>query len=154
MELKINHESSDQNYLFILLKMLPTCSGFISHLWQLEELNLFCPKFVSLNFVVEYERSGSLLFTCSWCCLLDLCLMLCDDRRPRERETRWTHHSIVRNWRPARAICHLRLLAYGSNGIFLSWDISERFTANQNHCSHARILWTLGWELGIEICFL
>lgn len=74
MELKLNHESSDQSYLFILLKIPPTCSAFISHLWQLEELNLFCPKFVSLNFVVEYERSGSLLFICSWCCLLDLCL--------------------------------------------------------------------------------
>lgn len=84
-----------------------------------------------------------LLLICSWCCCWTSASAQCDDKRPRERETGGTHHSIVRHWKPARAllkslaIFHLfsgcQSYCFQQQFLILGY-FRESFTANRNLC--------------------
>lgn len=163
MELKITHESSDQNYFFPL-NMLPTCPVFVPHLWHREELNLSCLKLIPLNSVVDYKCSvpccSSVAHVACWTSPLPQCCVMTGGPG-REKLDK---HIIALLEIGDQPELHLNLwlsvissqtstLWFQQHFLILGY-FRERFTANQNQCSLAGVLCTSGWELGIEIRFL
>lgn len=143
IELRMRKESSDQSWMAFLLNMPPLT--LLPYLVSptMARTESILPWACPLNFIIEFKCSDSCCSFVADAACWTSASALCDDKRPRERETGGTHHSIVRHWKPARALLKSLAIFHLFSGcqshcfqqqFLILGYFRESFTANRNLC--------------------